>query len=141
MPSQKKDISGWNPRKKPNYAASFDLKLRSMKTPHRWLYECLSKERHTVQIEDSDPTWGDGAEMRKDRIYQDYKYFCEAQHKKPDDERLFWKLIKQILGPLNQNKPRDGELRILMIKFPSLIQAREAFAKYAKEDMEELWEA
>jgi len=127
------NISNWHPRKKPRSASGFDLKVKSMKTPHLWLYEALSKE----QLDNKQ--WAKTEEQSKERIYQDYRTFCASQEKKHDDEGLFWKLVKQVLGPLNERKSRVGEVRIKLMAFPGIEDAKVAFEKFSKEDPATLW--
>jgi len=110
-----------------------------MKTPHRWLFECLSKETHTVQSEYRE--WSGSEELGKDLIYNDYKSFCITHDKPVDDEGSFWKRIIEILGPIDERKLRNNGARVKIVRLPDLNQAREKFAKFSKEDSCTLWDA
>lgn len=136
---QNEDINNWHPRKKPNSGSGFDLKLNSMKTPHLWLYECLFKGRYMTEPEE-DSAWIEHSHPRKDRIYNDYKLYCETKHKSPENERIFWRLLKQILGNLEESRPQELGIRFRIVSLPSLTQARDLFAKFAKENGQDLWE-
>lgn len=133
------DIKDWHPRRKPRSFDGFDLKLKSMKTPHRWLYECLSNAKITYNPTLADPEWTGSYVARKSGLYMDYKAFCEETKRTPDYDGLFWKSIKSILGDLTETRPRENRIQIPKIAIPSLKAARESFADYTKENMTDLW--
>lgn len=135
-------INGWHPRNDmPGSPGAFDLKIKNMESSHRWLYDCLLKERYTVEI-DSDNWKNTPQELGKDNIYRDYEFFCERKKIKAEDERIFWKKIIEILGKFDERRLGEDYTgkRQRVVAMPSLKEAKMLFSKFAKEESSTLWD-
>jgi hypothetical protein len=131
------DIRDWHPRKMPIIADGFDLKIRGMISPHQWLYYALRDSK--LIIDDHNDMWplNNFCYVSKNRVYNNYKLYCEDRKEKPEHDGLFWKRVREVLGEMHEQKPHSIPR---IIKFPSLLIAREMFQKHAKAEGDSLWE-
>lgn len=147
------DLSSWHPRTMPENLDNWDIKVRSMKSSERYIYEQLRHRRYRVSVGGtSDDDWcEESKEVEKDKIYQDYVSSCEdpsivGKRGETETNVSFWIKVKKLIGPVETCKgkvrtnPNTGrEERPPIVILPSLDEARRRFQKNTK-STEEIWD-
>lgn len=126
------DLTGFDPRKLPANSNSFSIKMRSVESPHRYLYEALCHGGFSIGkiIDDMIPIWQ--SRIPKDDVYEDYVLWCEKSRENVLSKELFGRVIKKLIISVEDTRP-GGESRIRCYKFPTLKQSQEDFSKAFKE--------
>ena len=121
---QKLDLTRFNVRKVPSTDALVDQKIRSLRGPEAWLYDCLQRGeiRHH-------PWTSTGLAVPKSIAYEDYK----DRHKDfrdytPVGISSWAKSVRSIMrGAVSETRPEVDGARVRSFVFPPLDQCRDVF--------------
>jgi len=132
------NVEGFNIRAVPNTAALTDQKLESLQGGEKWLGEVLDEGAVWGHPwEDSEPL-----SIQKSEAYASY---CDRSRRvyaeyRPQDAGIFWRRIRAVMKAaglaVRDVRPRENGGRIQRVVFPSLIDARAAFAKFIGGEIE-----
>ncbi len=121
---QKIDLTNFNVRKVPSTDALIDQKIRSLRGPEAWLYDCLQRGR-ICSVD-----WnGHGLIVAKSIAHENYK----ARHRDfgdytPRDISSWAKSVRNIMrGAVSESRPEFGGARVRSFVFPPLDQCRDVF--------------
>lgn len=133
------DIAKFDPRKLPSNSNSFNIKMRSAESSHRYLYDALCDGGFSIGTNeiDSIPVWQ--GTIPKDSAYKDYVAWCENNGETKLRKELFGKAIKTCIVSVEDTRPGGGS-RLRCYKLPSLRQARKDFSKAFKEKPERIFD-
>ena len=132
------DLSGFNVRDVPSTTALTDQKINSLRGPERYLHDAI-REGHLAGQE-----WTDRADLNVPKA-DVYSAYCErARHRygehHPSIDKVFWKKVRYVLKAggheLAEVKPTEGQTRIKRVVFPSLSNAKLAFSKAMRGEVE-----
>lgn len=134
------DLTAFDPRKMPESFSSFGIKIRSVDSAHRYLYEVLCEGGFSVGNENEDefPVWQ--APILKDMIYKDYISWCQQSGEKYLSKELLGRVIKKIIISVEDKRPA-AKVRKRCYVFPSLRQARKDFCKSFKENPQNIFDS
>jgi hypothetical protein len=133
------DLTDFDPRKMPESFSSFSIKMRSVESAHRYLYEVLCEGGFSVgnDNDNEDPVWQ--GPIPKDTVYKDYISWCQQSGEKYMSKELFGRVIKKVIVSVEDKRPA-GEIRKRCYVFPSLRQARKDFCKSFKENPQNIFD-
>ena len=121
---QKLDLTRFNVRKVPSTDALVDQKIRSLRGPEAWLYDCLQRGEVRHQ-----PWTSSGLVTPKNSAYEDYK----ERHKDfrdytPVGISSWAKSVRSIMrGAVSETRPEVDGARVRSFVFPPLDQCRDVF--------------
>ena len=96
--------------------------VHSLTTVDRWWFEVLRGERGPDGIF--------GVETLKDKIYNDYKAWCESGRRRPERPQNFWKILRSRVGPrFSEKKRRRGSVRKREVWLPPRHECQAVFGK------------
>ncbi len=132
------DLTDFNPRKMPFSSDSFDIKLRSADSAHRYIYEVLFEGGFSIGTltENENPVWQ--GPISKNSVYGDYDVWCQKSNEVALTKGLFGKVLKKLIASVVDTRP-GGECRQRYFKFPPLQEARKDFCKAFKENLERIF--
>jgi len=133
------DLTNFNPRRMPASADSFSIKMRSVDSPYRYIYDVLCEGGFFIGTNDqnSSPVWQEM--LPKDYIYKDYVGWCERNGEEILSKELFGRVIKRLIDSILDKRP-GGAYRMRCYKLPSLRKAQEEFSKVFKELPERIFD-
>jgi hypothetical protein len=136
------NLTGFDPRAIPKSSDSFDIKIRSADSAHRYLHEVLREGGFSVgnDQENEYPVWQET--IPKNDVYKDYVLWCQNSKEICLPQAIFGKVINKILVSVEDKRPskQPGKRsRMRCYKFPSLRQVREEFCRAFKETIERIF--
>lgn len=133
------DFTKFNPRKMPSSADSFEIKLRSAESPHRYIYAVLSEGRFSIgnALYQGIAIWPET--IPKDAAYKDYVEWCQNNGEQALSKELFGRIIKKVIASISDIR-LGGESRVRCYQLPSLQKTQEEFCKAFKEDPERIFD-
>jgi hypothetical protein len=134
------DIANFNPRRLPSNFDSFDIKMRSAESPHRYIYEALSEGGLSIgNLPETDlPVWQEN--IPKDSIYEDYVTWFKKSGENSLSKQLFGRIVKKIIISVEDTRPGSSKSRERCYKFSTLKQSQEDFGKAFKEEPERIFD-
>jgi len=133
------DLTGFNVRAVPPTDALIDQKIRSLRGPEAWLYDCL--QRGEIRCH---PWNTDGLEVPKSSAYDDYKdRHRDFRDYAPKDISSWAKSVRNIMrGAVSETRPEVNGDRVRNLVFSPLSQCRTAFMCHLgqKRGREHRWE-
>lgn len=132
------NIINFNPRKLPSNSNSFSIKMRSVESSYRYLYEVLREGGFSIgsSLENTLPVW---QELTKDAIYEDYIAWCKNSGEASVSKEQFCKVIKKLIISVEDTRP-GGKSRLRCFKFPPLRLTQEEFSKAFKQKPEQIFD-
>jgi hypothetical protein len=126
------DLSNFNPRRFPNSNDAFEIKLRSAKTMHQYMYTVLNDGCFDVGNATPHGNWSN-IPVSTETVFQDYCTWCVRNGKKERAEKdMLLREIKKLIPSIADTRPTEEGKRIRKIVLPSLEQARKDFEKAYK---------
>ena len=125
------DLSGFNVRDIPSTKALTDQKINSLRGPDRFLHDAI---REGILAGNE---WPEDSELSVAKA-EVYAAYCDkARHRygehHPSIDKVFWRKLRGILKAggheLGDEKPKEGQTRVKRAVFPSLPNAKRAFSK------------
>jgi hypothetical protein len=136
---QNLDLTGFNVRKVPSTDALIDQKIRTLRGPEAWLYDCLQRGeiRHH-------PWTSAGLAVPKSIAYEDYK----DRHKDfrdytPVGISSWAKSVRSTMhGAVSTSRPEVDGARVRSLVFPPLAQCRDVFLSHLGQEngQDHVWE-
>ncbi|MCL5875359.1 MAG: DUF5906 domain-containing protein [Candidatus Dependentiae bacterium] len=128
------DISNYDPRTLPSNSNSFDIKMRSVGSAHRYLYEALSAGGFSIGKDESthNQVWHNPVSKKK--LYEDYAKWCDDNHETTETNHVFSKYLKRLIVSVKDVRPSSGGTRVRSYEFSTLARTQEDFAKTFKEE-------
>ncbi len=130
------DISKFDVTEIPHNIESFGVKILSIPTTERYIFECLKAGHFDIGREhEYDPPlceWP--TERSKSFIFTDYKCWCSGEGIKHTTSEFLGKALKKLLPTLGEVRRHYRGKRPTMYVFPALGTAREQFEKEFKAD-------
>jgi hypothetical protein len=134
------DLTNFNPRRFPNSNEAFEIKLRSAKTTHQYMYCALNDGCFDVGNASPNGFWPEEP-ITTETIFQDYCTWCVRNGKKDRAEKdLLIRDIKKLFPSIIDTRPTEEGQRIRKLVFPKLPQARGIFEN-AYKATESIWYA
>jgi len=134
------NLTNFNPRRLPNSSAAFEIKLRSAKDTHKYVYNVLNEGCFDVGNSTPHGNWPKDP-MSTESIFQDYCAWTARNGKKDQsDKDIFLREIKKLLPGIRDTRPTENGIRVRKIVFPKLDEARKIFEKSYKAT-EDIWDA
>jgi phage/plasmid-associated DNA primase len=133
------DLTGFDPRKIPMTNSSFEIKMRSAQSSHRYLYEVLSSGGFTIGIENSNEATVWQSVIEKSLVYNDYSTWCINNGELAQANTLFSKALNKVIVSVTDIRP-SGNSRARCYKFATLRQSQIDFAKSFKVDPSQIFE-
>lgn len=130
------DLSGFNPRRFPDSAGAFHIKLQSAKSIDKYVYDALTYGCFDVGNPTPNGIWKN--EMSKGSVYTDYKAWCSHNGERQLANSVFGKSFRKLLPSVSDGRPHVDQVKVCTYNFPSLTKTREEFEKAFKAT-KEIW--
>lgn len=123
------DLRDFNPRIMPKTTGSFNVKMLSADSAHRYIYQALREGGFSISCNPikGRPAWQ--PTIPKSNVYKDYVEWCAAGGEKALSQECFGKTIKKTVKSINDTRPIHDGMRVNSYELPSPRQAREDFCK------------